>query len=108
MPQRQARLEIVPMIDIMMFLLVFFVMITLSMIPNAGLPIEHPRSASTHDGARHEPDHDRPGSSDGHAHIDGRRGVVGPTQGATCRRSMGFTRSVVIMADRVVGFQASD
>lgn len=44
---RKARIEIIPMIDIMFFLLVFFIMITLHMIPNAGLKTQLPSSAST-------------------------------------------------------------
>jgi biopolymer transport protein ExbD len=43
---RKARIEIIPMIDIMFFLLVFFIMITLHMIPNAGLRTHLPSSAS--------------------------------------------------------------
>lgn len=46
-PPRHARLEIVPMIDVMMFLLVFFVMIALSMIPNAGLTVQLPGTAAS-------------------------------------------------------------
>ncbi len=34
---RKARIEIIPMIDIMFFLLVFFIMITLHMIPSSGV-----------------------------------------------------------------------
>ncbi|MDA3878352.1 MAG: biopolymer transporter ExbD [Halothiobacillus sp.] len=34
---KKARIEIIPMIDIMLFLLVFFIMITLHMIPTTGL-----------------------------------------------------------------------
>ena len=34
---KKARIEIIPMIDIMFFLLVFFIMITLHMIPSTGL-----------------------------------------------------------------------
>ena len=34
---RKARIEIIPMIDIMFFLLVFFIMITLHMIPSSGI-----------------------------------------------------------------------
>ncbi len=41
-----ARLEIVPMIDIMMFLLVFFVMIALKMIPDAGVTMQLPGAAT--------------------------------------------------------------
>lgn len=44
---RRARIEIIPMIDIMFFLLVFFIMITLHMIPNAGLRTQLPSSSST-------------------------------------------------------------
>jgi biopolymer transport protein ExbD len=43
---KKARIEIIPMIDIMFFLLVFFIMITLHMIPNAGLKTQLPSSAS--------------------------------------------------------------
>ncbi|SAL50585.1 biopolymer transport protein ExbD/TolR [Caballeronia udeis] len=43
---KKARIEIIPMIDIMFFLLVFFIMITLHMIPNAGLRTQLPSSAS--------------------------------------------------------------
>jgi biopolymer transport protein ExbD len=39
---RKARIEIIPMIDIMFFMLVFFIMITLHMIPNAGLRTQLP------------------------------------------------------------------
>lgn len=34
---KKARIEIIPMIDIMLFLLVFFIMITLHMIPTTGV-----------------------------------------------------------------------
>jgi biopolymer transport protein ExbD len=44
--RERPRLEIVPMIDIMMFLLVFFVMIVLRMIPNSGVTLSLP-GAST-------------------------------------------------------------
>jgi biopolymer transport protein ExbD len=37
MERERPRLEIVPMIDIMMFLLVFFFMIVLRMIPDSGV-----------------------------------------------------------------------
>jgi biopolymer transport protein ExbD len=44
--REKPRLEIVPMIDIMMFLLVFFVMIVLRMIPDSGVTLSLP-GAST-------------------------------------------------------------
>ncbi|MCC8397589.1 biopolymer transporter ExbD [Paraburkholderia sp. MMS20-SJTR3] len=43
---RKVRIEIIPMIDIMFFILVFFILITLRMIPNAGLRTQLPSSRS--------------------------------------------------------------
>ncbi len=43
---RRARIEIIPMIDIMFFLLVFFIMITLRMIPSTGLTSHLPSSST--------------------------------------------------------------
>src|SRR5438128_12021729 len=42
----RARIEIIPMIDIMMFLLIFFIMITLKMIAGAGIKLELPGSST--------------------------------------------------------------
>ncbi|MGC9161864.1 ExbD/TolR family protein, partial [Acidithiobacillus sp.] len=42
---KKGRVEIIPMIDIMLFLLVFFIMITLQMIPNSGLNLQLPQSS---------------------------------------------------------------
>lgn len=44
--RRKARIEIIPMIDIMFFLLVFFVMVTLRMIPANGIASELPQSTT--------------------------------------------------------------
>jgi len=43
----RPRVEVIPMIDIMMFLLVFFVIITLKMIMGSGVPMDIPGSATT-------------------------------------------------------------
>ena len=43
---RKARIEIIPMIDIMLFLLVFFAMLTLRMIPTSGHVTKLPTSSS--------------------------------------------------------------
>ncbi|GAB2915263.1 biopolymer transporter ExbD [Paraburkholderia jirisanensis] len=43
---RKARIEIVPMIDIMFFLLVFFVIAMLKMIPNSGIVSQLPHSST--------------------------------------------------------------
>lgn len=46
---KKARIEVVPMIDIMFFLLVFFIMITLKMIPSAGMSAKLPGSTTAQD-----------------------------------------------------------
>jgi biopolymer transport protein ExbD len=43
---RKARIEIVPMIDTIFFLLVFFMIATLSMTKQQGLPVNLPRAAT--------------------------------------------------------------
>ena len=43
---RKARIEIIPMIDIMLFLLVFFAMLTLRMIPTSGQVTRLPTSST--------------------------------------------------------------
>jgi biopolymer transport protein ExbD len=44
--RKKARIEIIPMIDTMFFLLVFFMVATLSMAVQRGLPVNLPASAS--------------------------------------------------------------
>jgi biopolymer transport protein ExbD len=47
-PKRaKARVEIIPMIDVMMFLLVFFVLISINVIPALGLKTNLPKSSQT-------------------------------------------------------------
>ena len=43
--KKTARIEIIPMIDVMMFLLVFFVLISTNVIPSTGLSTLLPQSA---------------------------------------------------------------
>lgn len=45
--ERRARIEIIPMIDVMMFLLVFFVLISINVLPALGLKVHLPTSAKT-------------------------------------------------------------
>ena len=45
--RHKARIEIIPMIDVMLFLLVFFIIVTLQMIPDAGVSLQLPRSSQT-------------------------------------------------------------
>lgn len=44
--EEKARIEIIPMIDVMMFLLVFFVLIMIEMIQGAGITLDLPKSSS--------------------------------------------------------------
>jgi biopolymer transport protein ExbD len=44
--ERRARIEIIPMIDIMLFLLVFFAMLMLKMIPTSGQLTKLPTSST--------------------------------------------------------------
>jgi biopolymer transport protein ExbD len=45
----RPRVEVIPMIDIMMFLLVFFVVISIRMIAGTGMEMDLPGSATTQD-----------------------------------------------------------
>jgi biopolymer transport protein ExbD len=50
LPRKQpekARIEIIPMIDIIFFLLVFFMISTLSMTINRGVPVNLPKASSS-------------------------------------------------------------
>ena len=44
--RRKSRIEIIPMIDVMMFLLVFFVLISLNTLPALGLRVALPYSSN--------------------------------------------------------------
>ena len=44
--KRRARIEIIPLIDIIFFLLATFVMVSLSMVKNQGIPVTLPRAAT--------------------------------------------------------------
>ena len=44
--EEKARIEIIPMIDIMMFLLVFFMLATLKMIQGTGIKLDLPQSST--------------------------------------------------------------
>lgn len=45
--EEKARIEIIPMIDVMMFLLVFFVLIMLQMLQSTGITLDLPRAATS-------------------------------------------------------------
>jgi biopolymer transport protein ExbD len=45
-PNRKARIEIIPLIDIMFFLLATFMMVSLSMVKHHGIPVNLPSAAT--------------------------------------------------------------
>ena len=45
--RRKARIEIIPLIDIMFFLLATFVMVSLSMVKNKGIPVNLPGASTS-------------------------------------------------------------
>jgi biopolymer transport protein ExbD len=51
-PRKKARIEIIPMIDTMFFLLVFFMVATLSMTDQRGLAVNLPHGTSGRSGER--------------------------------------------------------
>ncbi len=46
--KRRVRIEIIPLIDIVFFLLATFVMVSLSMVKNQGMTVNLPTAASSH------------------------------------------------------------
>ncbi|CQR74815.1 Biopolymer transport protein ExbD [Sporomusa ovata DSM 2662] len=48
-PMKKARIEIIPMIDTMFFLLVFFMLATLTMTTQSGLPVNLPQANGVQD-----------------------------------------------------------
>jgi biopolymer transport protein ExbD len=45
-PKKRARIEIIPLIDIVFFLLATFAMVSLSMVKNQGVPVHLPTAAT--------------------------------------------------------------
>ncbi|MCA9472685.1 MAG: biopolymer transporter ExbD [Nitrospirales bacterium] len=52
--KKKARIEIIPMIDTMFFLLVFFMIATLSMTMQRGMPVNLPEAGSTTDNVKEQ------------------------------------------------------
>jgi biopolymer transport protein ExbD len=99
--RRRARIEIIPMIDVVFFLLIFFMMASLSMTVYRGLPVNLPRAAT---GA--EPPRESAAitvTRDGQAYLD-RQPVTRAALGERLRGLVGANPSlaVVITADEAV------
>lgn len=72
-PQRKARIEIIPMIDVMMFLLIFFVLISLNVIPAFGLKTALPESKTALRTVNEQPPIVVSLEADGGVAVDGQR-----------------------------------
>jgi biopolymer transport protein ExbD len=102
--EEKPRIEIIPMIDIMMFLLVFFMLVMLKMIQGTGLKLELPQSSTA---ARLDTVSVVVGvEKDGQLHLD-RNAVSAP--GLVARlRSMEVSKqvNVTIAGDKGTEYQA--
>ena len=99
---RKGRIEIIPMIDVMFFLLVFFIVITMQMLPDQGLNLLLPQSSE----ARELP---RPQvtiniAEDGGVSVKGRRLSMDSLEQLLESRGAAQTQ-VTIAASRGVPFQ---
>lgn len=98
-PRRRGRVEIIPMIDTMFFLLVFFMMATLSMVVQRGLNVNLPRAAA---GVASPAPATLTLTRDGGLYLDKER-LASPAEAARrLEASPGGARAVLINADRTV------
>ncbi len=68
--KKKARIEIIPLIDIIFFLLATFVMVSLSMVKQRGINVQLPAAASGKSEAQAEPDATLTISADGTYHFN--------------------------------------
>ncbi|MBU2785036.1 MAG: ExbD/TolR family protein [Acidithiobacillus ferriphilus] len=101
--QKKGRVEIIPMIDIMLFLLVFFIMITLQMIPDKGLNLQLP-TASRAQQLPH-PHYTINIDKDGSVNVKGHRYDLGGLQEMLASDSDPGKTQITIVADKGVPFQ---
>ena len=100
--KKKARIEIIPMIDTMFFLLVFFMIATLSMTLQRGMPVNLPTAGSTTDKVKEQVSLTI--TEDGALYYD-KDPIAVQTLQANCSRSSGnrdSDPSVVINADEQV------
>lgn len=99
-PRRRAHIEIIPMIDVMMFLLVFFVMISLNVIPVTGLKTQLPEAnqAEPMDVVKHLV---ITLAEDGHLEIDGQTYAMAELSSAIQAQAAAHPKlDVIINGDR--------
>jgi biopolymer transport protein ExbD len=102
--RKAARIEIIPMIDVMMFLLVFFVLISINALPALGLRIALPYAAN--------PAHldvtrrvTLTLTADGEVYVDGEKSSVAGVTERLLRLARDAKLTVIISGDRNVRLQ---
>ena len=101
--QRKGRVEIIPMIDIMLFLLVFFIMITLQMIPDQGLNLQLPKSSEAK--ALPRPHYNINIEKDGTVDVKGKHYDLAGLQSMLAHDGDPAKTEITIAADKAVPFQ---
>ncbi|AEK58001.1 MULTISPECIES: ExbD/TolR family protein [Acidithiobacillus] len=101
--QRKGRVEIIPMIDIMLFLLVFFIMITLQMIPDQGLNLQLPKSSEAK--ALPRPHYTINIEKDGTVEVKGKHYDLAGLQSMLAHDGDPAKTEITIAADKAVPFQ---
>ncbi len=100
---RKGRVEIIPMIDIMLFLLVFFIIITLQMIPDKGLNLQLPASSQAKSLPR--PHYTLNIEKDGTVTVKGHHYTLAGLQQMLAADKNPAKTQITIAADRTVPFQ---
>lgn len=106
-PPRKARIEIIPMIDVMMFLLIFFVLISLNVIPAFGLKTALPGSTTAQRAVSTQPPVVITLLDDGRVALDGK--TLAATELLARLRQVhqaNQSRRVVVNADQTAKWQA--
>ena len=106
-PPRKARIEIIPMIDVMMFLLIFFVLISLNVIPAFGLKTVLPDSSTAKAASSDQPPVVVSLAADGSVALDGQKMPVADL-GAAAKQAheKDARKRFVVSADHTVQWQA--
>lgn len=99
---RKGRIEIIPMIDVMFFLLVFFIVVTLQMLPDQGLNLLLPQSTQAQELPR--PQVTVNIASDGHISVKGQSLTTQALEAMLTADGASRTQ-VTIAASRNVPFQ---
>lgn len=104
-PSRRARIEMLPLIDIVFLLLVFFIYAMLSMAVHRGLPVQLPASAESALEKRALPAVTL--QADGTIYVDKIPVALESLAGALRERTEGYDKDdgVLLFADRRVAYQ---